>query len=212
MDGVIDYDHDNTKSSDRGRSGGDPESEAAGGLQPCEGWDDPIGPGGPADSDHERGAGRLPTRRRLSYREVIVVYMRDDGLCGICQQPVDAESVEIDHIIPFARGGSDHISNLQLAHGRCNRVKHARMEEPASRDYIPGSLRPVASDDDPTLTVQEAAAVLGVEASVIRRRLIAGRMRGHKVNPRLWLISKREVNRWKERGMLPRGRRPGGTP
>jgi len=56
------------------------------------------------------------------------------------------------------------------------------------------------------MTVQEAAGVLGVEASVLRRRLIAGTMKGHKVSARLWLIPKREVERWRKRDPLPRGR------
>jgi excisionase family DNA binding protein len=57
-----------------------------------------------------------------------------------------------------------------------------------------------------TMTVQQASAVLGVEASVIRRRLIAGRMRGIKVNERLWLIPKREIEKW--RTIKPRVGRP----
>lgn len=59
-----------------------------------------------------------------------------------------------------------------------------------------------------TMTVQQAAAVLGVEGSVIRRRLGAGTMRGHKVSTRLWLIPKREVARWRALGPLPKGRKP----
>jgi excisionase family DNA binding protein len=59
-----------------------------------------------------------------------------------------------------------------------------------------------------TMTVQEASAVLGVEGSVIRRRLIAGTMKGIKVNARLWLIPKREVEKWRRREPLKRGRRP----
>jgi excisionase family DNA binding protein len=58
------------------------------------------------------------------------------------------------------------------------------------------------------MTVQEAAAVLGIEGSVIRRRLIAGTMKGHKVNDRLWLIPKREVEKWRKMAPIPKGRKP----
>lgn len=37
-------------------------------------------------------------------------------------------SVEVDHIIPIARGGPPYeITNLQLTHMRCNRKKGAKM-------------------------------------------------------------------------------------
>ena len=59
------------------------------------------------------------------------------------------------------------------------------------------------------LTVQEVAAALGIEASVVRRRLIAGAMKGHKINSRLWLISRRELARWQRKGPPRIGRPPG---
>lgn len=50
--------------------------------------------------------------------------------CGICGDPVDLTLKKpammrpsIDHIIPYAHGGSNDIENLQLAHLHCNHVK-----------------------------------------------------------------------------------------
>jgi len=34
--------------------------------------------------------------------------------------------MEVDHIIARAKGGTDHVSNLQLLCGHCNRVKGDR--------------------------------------------------------------------------------------
>ena len=57
--------------------------------------------------------------------------MQTETICGICGQPVDKKlkyphpmSPCIDHIIPIDRSGHpSDISNLQLAHWKCNRAK-----------------------------------------------------------------------------------------
>jgi excisionase family DNA binding protein len=56
------------------------------------------------------------------------------------------------------------------------------------------------------LTIKEAAAILDVPGRTIAYRLQKGFMQGEQVNPRLWLIARAEVERWKGRGALPRGR------
>jgi 5-methylcytosine-specific restriction endonuclease McrA len=51
-----------------------------------------------------------------------------DGICGICRvEVVNGEPVEIDHIIPLARGGAHGQRNLQLAHRLCNRRKKDKL-------------------------------------------------------------------------------------
>lgn len=45
-----------------------------------------------------------------------------DRVCGICKQSVEG-SFDIDHIIPFCKGGIHEQSNLQLTHPECNRKK-----------------------------------------------------------------------------------------
>lgn len=54
--------------------------------------------------------------------------------CGICGDPVDLAlrapermRASVDHVRPFALGGSNDLSNLQLAHLHCNHVKGARV-------------------------------------------------------------------------------------
>ena len=59
-----------------------------------------------------------------------------DPVCAICHKYIDLEAppfsplaVEVDHIVPRARGGAIYeLSNLQLTHSRCNRKKGARMD------------------------------------------------------------------------------------
>lgn len=58
-----------------------------------------------------------------------------DPICAICHKPIDLEAppfhplaVEVDHIIPRARGGALYeLDNLQLSHSQCNRRKGAKM-------------------------------------------------------------------------------------
>lgn len=53
-----------------------------------------------------------------------VVFIRDDGWCGICLGPVSRdERWHVDHVIPLARGGKHSYANVQLAHAHCNIAK-----------------------------------------------------------------------------------------
>ena len=60
--------------------------------------------------------------------------------CAICGQPIDYMAPHldpgefvVDHVIPRARGGNDHISNKQPAHRACNSKKAARLVAPVVR-------------------------------------------------------------------------------
>jgi 5-methylcytosine-specific restriction endonuclease McrA len=54
-----------------------------------------------------------------------VVYEMHDGHCGICDESVSAESFDVDHVTPIARGGMHCYANVQLAHPACNKSKGA---------------------------------------------------------------------------------------
>lgn len=56
------------------------------------------------------------------------------------------------------------------------------------------------------LTVSEAAALLDADVSTVRRRLEEGAMSGRRIHPRLWLISRDEVERWRGRVKRAPGR------
>ena len=47
--------------------------------------------------------------------------VKQQGICGICGSCIEGE-VEVDHIAPRSRGGSDLEFNLQLACKACNRL------------------------------------------------------------------------------------------
>lgn len=81
-------------------------------------------------------------KRRALKREAYVeeVYLaalvlRDNGICKICNKPVDLAvavpdnlAPTIDHVIPLSRGGEHSYGNCQLAHFLCNSQKWASID------------------------------------------------------------------------------------
>lgn len=64
---------------------------------------------------------RKPRRRRpLPFR---AVWDRDGWRCLTCGSH---ENLTVDHTVPFSKGGSDDIDNLQTLCGSCNSSKGAR--------------------------------------------------------------------------------------
>lgn len=54
------------------------------------------------------------------------IAQRDGWRCHVDGDPYRPDDPwEIDHDIPLANGGTNHISNLRLAHRSCNREKAA---------------------------------------------------------------------------------------
>ena len=54
------------------------------------------------------------------------LYGRQEGYCAGCGEHFEARHLEVDHIISRRKGGTDHIENLQLLCGSCNRIKGDR--------------------------------------------------------------------------------------
>lgn len=50
--------------------------------------------------------------------------------CWMCGEHVPPEEATLEHIKPQSEGGSSHLENLAISHGRCNNQRHAK---PASQ-------------------------------------------------------------------------------
>ena len=59
------------------------------------------------------------------------------------------------------------------------------------------------------LTLQEVATELGLPVRTVQNRVRTGHMRGERIHPRLWMVPRAELERWRSVGRLkpgPKGR------
>jgi 5-methylcytosine-specific restriction endonuclease McrA len=64
--------------------------------------------------------------RHISPSVRVSVLHRDGYKCVFCGRSSREVKLEVDHIVPFAKGGSNNFSNLQTLCFDCNRGKGAR--------------------------------------------------------------------------------------
>ena len=76
--------------------------------------------------------GRLPPYR--SHAKAL--YGEQGGNCAGCDTHFEPQHLEVDHIVSRAKGGTDHIENLQLLCGACNKIKGDR-----GMDYLNAKLQ-----------------------------------------------------------------------
>lgn len=77
-----------------------------------------------------KGAGILIHRTDIPVREgrrskciKNILYGQQEGKCNLCCHWFEIRHMDVDHVIPKAKGGIDDDKNLQLLCGHCNRVK-----------------------------------------------------------------------------------------
>ena len=57
------------------------------------------------------------------------LYGEQGGHCNGCKVHFQMQNLTVDHIIAVSKGGTDHLSNLQLLCGHCNSVKGDRGQD-----------------------------------------------------------------------------------
>ncbi len=66
--------------------------------------------------------GELPNYRTHRHR----LYGEQEGVCLGCETHFPFKVMEVDHILPKSRGGTDHFENLQLLCTHCNKSKGSK--------------------------------------------------------------------------------------
>ena len=59
----------------------------------------------------------------------VAVYNKYGGKCAYCGRKIDYKDMQVDHIVPQARGGSDDMENLMPSCRLCNHYKRANSLE-----------------------------------------------------------------------------------
>lgn len=79
---------------------------------------------------------KRPSPAAMRYKRAMLI--RRDGMwCGICHLSIkEKKDVSVDHIKPLAKGGSNELDNMQLAHKRCNEQKGMRLMKTQNRLFI----------------------------------------------------------------------------
>lgn len=72
----------------------------------------------------------------IAHAERMAIYERDDWMCHLCGERVDADAefnddmaASLDHLVPRSLGGSDDPTNLKTAHRGCNTRRGAKLLE-----------------------------------------------------------------------------------
>ncbi len=68
----------------------------------------------------------LRATEKTNYKKIL--YGLQEGFRNGCQEHFQSQHLEMDHIIPKAKGGTDHPDNFQLLCGNCNKRKGAKTQ------------------------------------------------------------------------------------
>lgn len=67
--------------------------------------------------------------KRLQKKRQLVLERDKEAICVYCRQEFNFEDLTLDHVLPFARGGSSDLDNLVLSCSPCNTRKRNEIWE-----------------------------------------------------------------------------------
>lgn len=111
-------------------------------------------------------------RRRIAPRIKEDLYKQQDGRCSYCKVQFELPYFDIDHKLPIVIGGTDHVNNLQLLCGPCNRRKGALTDHEFRQIYelLPAWLAWFPQREKPQVRFVEIETRKGAELSSARER------------------------------------------
>ena len=71
------------------------------------------------DIPHRTDQGDIPPYRTQKH----TLFGRQEGVCAGCRIMFPFRNMTVDHVVPQAKGGTDHLDNLQLLCNACNSMK-----------------------------------------------------------------------------------------
>jgi hypothetical protein len=75
----------------------------------------------PVESRKQSEASSRKTRRNVNWRLRAQVLMRDEAKCRLCgATPRDGAKLQVDHVVPWSKGGETVLANLQILCTQCN--------------------------------------------------------------------------------------------
>lgn len=84
----------------------------------------------PRDPVNDRRRAKRPytNAERMEHRRLLAEYVDEHGwVCPVCERETD--DLEVDHVQPYAKGGSATGGEKRIICGRCNQRRGARMKK-----------------------------------------------------------------------------------
>lgn len=83
---------------------------------------------------NNRRARKLAAGGSYTKADVAAIMKAQSGRCAYCKRKLEGIERHVDHIIPLAKGGSNHRRNLQILCRPCNQRKWAKAPEHFARE------------------------------------------------------------------------------
>jgi RNA-directed DNA polymerase len=81
----------------------------------------------PTMRDYWQNRRKRNTARQTHQKDRLSLLRMQDGTCGLCRLPLDAEDTDNHHVLPKDAGGPNTLDNRMLVHRWCHHAHHQRV-------------------------------------------------------------------------------------